>query len=330
MRQPLYYDFLSMDTMVEVQVLGTELKEQFLAALQGLPNWFNLIEQTVSRFNPASELCRLNDSKGGAIKVSFLLLTLIEQALAAAQKTEGIFDPTVLNSLLQSGYDKTFSELTRGSADDGPINLESPGVQSISAPGCERAKPYYSSYRDIKVDPTTSTVTLTPGLRIDLGGIAKGWAVDQAMEDVLKWQKNAEICINAGGDLRLHLPSGREPWKVAVQNPFDRDQDLGYLSISGGAVATSSVLKRRWQDRGRVRHHLIDPRLSQPSRSDVVAATVVAPTAAEAEVWTKTICILGLEKGFALLARQADWAALGVLDNGKLLLNKPMEEIFIH
>lgn len=309
MNQSISYDFTSMDTLVEVTALGEELKEQCIAALRRLPNWFEQVEEAVSRFKPDSELSKLNRSSGCTLQVSPLFLTLVEQALAAARKTGGIFDPTVLNALIQSGYDKSFGELV-GVAED-----------------CENAKPVGLGYRGIKVDLPRSTVTLPPGLGLDFGGIAKGWAVDQAMEYMQEWEGDTEICINAGGDLRLHVPAGGTPWEVAVQNPFDREQDLGFIILSNGAVATSSVLKRRWQAKGRVLHHIIDPRLGQPAQSDIVAATVVAQTSAEAEVWSKTLCILGQEEGFALLARQAGWSALGVLNDGSLVVNKPMEEL---
>ncbi|MDR3586154.1 MAG: FAD:protein FMN transferase [Desulfosporosinus sp.] len=323
MKQSICYDFSSMDTLVEVQALGEELNEQFVAALKRLPNWFDQVEEAVSRFNPASELSKLNGSNGGTINVSHLLLTLIEQALAAAKNTGGIFDPTVLNSLVQSGYDKSFGELA-AAEDQSDLRKN---ITHTTRP--DKKLLHLDYYREIKIDLRRSAVTLPPGLGIDLGGIAKGWAVDQAMEYVQKWESDAEVCINAGGDLRLHVPAGGEPWKVAVQNPFDQDQDLGFIILTSAAVATSSVLKRRWQTKGRVQHHIIDPRLSEPSHSDMVAATVVAPTAAEAEVWTKTLCILGKEEGFALLARQAGRAALGFLNDGSLVVNKQMKELII-
>jgi len=325
MKQSICYDFMSMDTLVEVQALG-ELQEQFMAALKRIPNWFSQVEEAVSRFNPASELSKLNSLKGGTIHVSRLLLTLMQQSLAAAQETGGIFNPTVLNCLIECGYDKSFGELTGVVAAGHRSNLKNirPDKPLIFN-SCENAKLLHLDYSEIKVDPQRSTVTLPQGLGIDFGGIAKGWAVDQAMQSMQRWERDAEICINAGGDLRLNVPAGGQPWEVAVQNPFDQEHDLGFILLTRGGMATSSVLKRRWQAKGEGQHHLIDPRLGQPADSHVVAATVIAPTAAEAEVWTKTLCILGQEKGFALLARQVGWAALGVLDDGTLVVNKQME-----
>ena len=110
----------------------------------------------------------------------------------------------------------------------------------------------------VKLDAAQGTVTLPKGLGIDLGGIAKGWAVDRATE-MLAGQGIDEdaALVDAGGDIRASAAPGGEPWPIAVQDPLDAGSDLGGLKLSGGAVATSSVGGRRWQQNGQTMHHLI-------------------------------------------------------------------------
>ena len=109
------------------------------------------------------------------------------------------------------------------------------------------------------LDRPEGTATLPAGLGIDLGGIAKGWTVDQAAGN---W---------ASGARRWSMPAATfapsaagEPWPVAVQDPFDETRDLAVISLADSAVATSSIGGRRWQRNGQPMHHLIDPHTGQP------------------------------------------------------------------
>ncbi len=101
-----------------------------------------------------------------------------------------------------------------------------------------------------------------------------------------------------------------------MANPFHPDNDLLSIELSQGAVCTSTTLKRRWQKDGVWAHHLIDPRTGEPAESDVVSATVVAPSAARAETITKTAIILGSKAGMQFIREQGDVQGLLVLSNG--------------
>ena len=103
--------------------------------------------------------------------------------------------------------------------------------------------------------------------------------------------------VDAGGDLRATAPPGGEPWPVAVQDPFDETKDLLVIGLTQGAIATSSIGKRRWERHGQAMHHLIDPRSGRPSESDLHTVTVLAPTATEAETAAKIALILGQHAG---------------------------------
>jgi len=112
------------------------------------------------------------------------------------------------------------------------------------------------------------------------------------------------VLVDAGGDIRAVGVPGGEPWPVAVQDPFDQAQDRAVLALADGAVATSSIGRRRWQSGGRTMHHLIDPRTGQPSDSDLHTVTVLADTAEAAEVAAKTALMLGTTAGADWLAQQ--------------------------
>jgi len=254
---------------------------------------FNAWEQALSRFLPESELSRLNQQAGAPVVVSDLLYSVLATALTAAQATEGIYDPAMLDQLVQSGYDRTFDDLPAVRFD--PIMPGEPG----------------GGWRGIRVNPISRTVTLPAGIKLDFGGIAKGMAVDAALEEL---RKN-EVCpalVNAGGDLAvLGLPPTAGHWLIAVPG---RSQ-FWTIPLRSGAVATSGIAHRRWWQGQTLRHHLLDPRTGLPAQSDLWSVTVVADRCEQAEVAAKVAFILGSSRGADFL-RQHGIAGLLVREDG--------------
>jgi thiamine biosynthesis lipoprotein len=135
--------------------------------------------------------------------------------------------------------------------------------------------------------------------------------------------------MNCGGDIAMSGPllDGR-PWEIGVFKPFDRSS--GYLGMmyfqNGCGVATSSTDRRRWKQGSQLRHHIIDPHTGLPAVSDIVSATVVAPTAIEAEAAAKSVLIRGSAAGLDWLESDPDLAALLILENGQILYSEHIRE----
>lgn len=246
---------------------------------------FAAAEVELSRFKPDSALSRLNSRAGaGPQAVSPVLVEVLSAALAAADDSDGIFDPTLLIALQRAGYNRSF-ELLGANETVHPLQRasEKPEIRTIRA-----------GWRQVQLDPERNSVTLPSGLGIDLGGIAKGWTVDRAAERLAPW---GAALVDAGGDLRATAAPAGEPWPVGLQDPFDEESDLFVVGLESGAIATSSIGRRRWERDGQAMHHLIDPRSGRPSRSDLHTVTVLAQTAIEAEVAAKAALILGRRAG---------------------------------
>ncbi len=238
-------------------------------------------EQTLSRFLPESELSRLNQQAGTSVAVSDLLYDVLATALTAALATEGVYDPALLDQLVQLGYDRTFDDLLAVRFD--PIIPGEPGGR----------------WRGIKVDPIRRHVTLPTGIKLDFGGIAKGMAVDAALES-LRQNGVSQALVNAGGDLAvLGLPPDEEQWMIAVpgQNKF------WTIPLRHGAIATSGIAHRHWWQGNTLRHHILDPRTGLPAQSDLRSVTVVADRCEQAEVAAKVAFILGSRFGADFLRR---------------------------
>jgi thiamine biosynthesis lipoprotein len=233
-------------------------------------------EARLSRFRPDSDLCRLNAAAGRTAWVREPLLGVLRRALRAARATRGVFDPTLARELEALGYATTFSEIRD---------------QAVERPAPARASRWY----DVRLGPG-GLVGVPADLAVDLGGIAKGMAVDAALT-ALRAEDVPFALVSAGGDLAV---LGERQWPVAVEAADGE----AVLSLAAGALATSSTEERRWRTAHGEMHHLIDPRTRRPATSDLVRVTVHAPTCEAAEVAAKAALILGADEGAAFLERR--------------------------
>lgn len=234
--------------------------------LNEVPVWFEEWEAELSRFRPTSELSRLNAHTGEWVQVSPVLFEVIADAREAAEMTNGIFNPLILDALEATGYDHSFDGQTFASH------------QSLSA-----SKPV-ASWDSLQIDDDRQAVFLPAGIHIDLGGIAKGWAAQEAANRLSIY---GPCLVDAGGDLVAYgSPDDSGGWIVNVPN-LDESDDLFRLLLVDQAIATSGTDYRNWQRDNQTFHHLIDPRTGRPSESRIVRSTVVAPEAEQAVVWAK-------------------------------------------
>lgn len=257
---------------------------------------FRYYEQLLSRFRPDSELCRLNDCQKPHFVASEDFYAAMEAALWASQQTGGIYDPTILLYLEEAGYDRTFEAV----ANPRPLAAVRSAFHSwsmLNEASSDLTQGY--DYRHIGLEPFTRLIHRPPGLRVDLGGMGKGWTVDRVADELCQ---EGHFLLNAGGDLYAYgRPDGNQGWQIHLAHP--RVQDMGFASLwlDHHAVATSTVARRRWLKGGSVQHHLIDPRSGRPAATDVISVSVVGGRVFTAEIYAKVALILGLEKGLAFL-----------------------------
>lgn len=240
---------------------------------------FSTWEASLTRFDDDSDLCRMNRSAGSRFAASPLLFGVMQSALRAARATRGLYDPSMGNHIAALGYDRSFELLGR---DNGTGRAEGPG----------------GGWRRIILDPASRLITIPHGCAIDLGGIAKGMAVDAAIGTL----RNAGLgtaLVAAGGDLRvLGRPPAHPHWGIELEERGHR-----VVALRGGALATSSTTRRRWMSGGEKRHHLLDPATGLPADRGARAVTVAARTCAQAEVAAKAALVAGPLEGADLLRR---------------------------
>ncbi|MCA9936181.1 MAG: FAD:protein FMN transferase [Ardenticatenaceae bacterium] len=289
-----------------------ELKNADTAAalLQEAEALFRSAERRLSRFDAASELSQLNAQPGVWTAVSETTWQVITQALFLARETGGLFDPTHLTALEAAGYTRSFEQLAEVS-----------GVN-----GTATAVATFNQWQTVQLSAESRAIWLPPGVKLDLGGIAKGYTAQQVVNFLSEW---GPCLVDASGDLTAGAaPADWPGWPVAVLTPYtgadEPREELFPLWLVEGTMATSGIDYRRWQRNGRAAHHLIDPRTSLPAETDLLTATVLAKTAVRAEAWATAALVAGTE-----VARQRltaiNLAAALIDQNGGLFATPALE-----
>jgi thiamine biosynthesis lipoprotein len=267
-------------------------------------------ERRFTRFSEDSELAKLNQSAGRWFQASAELFEVLKLAQYYWEATSGLFNPAILGALEHAGYDRSMDE------------IRAHGAVQVGTRGWKKV-PDFSALR---LDEPAKAIWMPVGMRLDLGGIAKGWIAEQATQVLSSF---TEACaVNAGGDMVLAgLPAGENAWEIALEDPRDPEGTLAILTVGPGAVATSSITKRRWRQGERFQHHLIDPRTANPAETNWLSVTVVAPSAAAAEVYAKALLIAGSFE-FNTIAQQQEHeiAFIAVDSQGRLWGSKNIWE----
>lgn len=307
------YSFKAMNTKVQTW-LYSQTDSEVLVDVQRL---FNSIECRLSRFDPASELSQLNASTQEAFQASPTLLDALEVALWAAEATGGLYDPTILKSLEKAGYDRSFDRLETAT----PYQFSNPVATKPN--GHSRTSVF--NFRSVQLNRAKREIYKPIGVRLDLGGMGKGWTVDRAAD---RLQGLGPFLVNAGGDVFAYQsPPGQKGWAIDLIHPRQPEQFMARLYLHHHALATSTTAKRRWQYRGQTMHHLIDPRTGQPAQTDALSVTVVADRTVTAEIYAKVVLILGAAPGLAYLQNLPGIEGLIYTANSEILYTTGLAEL---
>jgi thiamine biosynthesis lipoprotein len=256
---------MNTDILCEILFRDGE-EEKAVAALETVFDVMREFEKRYSRFQENNELYRFNQST--SLVVSPDLFEMLTLAKKFHQKTGGLFNPSILPALEKEGYCGA------------PLGLTSDAKSDFSL---------------LQLDPLTHTASKPANMKIDLGGIGKGYIVDQAAQ----FLKNHfdHFLIDAGGDIFLSGSNQKEGypyWAIEVEQERG---EASLLLLSDMAVATSGRNRRHWVQNGKEKHHLIDPRTETSAVKDFISVTVLAKDTATADALAKSLFIAGREHG---------------------------------
>jgi thiamine biosynthesis lipoprotein len=266
------------------------------SAIDAVMQEMRRIDASMSPYKETSELSRVNrDAAREPVRVSDELFELLERALEFARLSDGAFDITY--AAVGHLYD-----YRRG------IRPSEAELESARAA---------VGWRGLQLDRTARTVRFAkPGMRIDLGGFAKGYAADNAAA-ILARHGIRHAIVAAGGDSRLLGDRCGRPWTIGIRDPRRKGEVVALLPLEDASVSTSGDYERYFDDGATRCHHLIDPRTGK-SPDGVRSVTVVAPDGLTSEALSKTVFVLGAARGLQFVETLPGVDAVVVDADGRL------------
>jgi thiamine biosynthesis lipoprotein len=285
-----------MGTRIAVEVWHED-PAQAEAAIDAIIAEMHRVDELMSSYKPDSQLSRINrDAAAMPVKVDRELVDLIARALEFSELSGGAFDITYASV----GYLYDYREHRHPSQEQ--IEAALPAI----------------GWRHVVVDRKASTVRfLQPGVRIDLGGIAKGYAVDSSIR-ILRGLGITNGTVTAGGDSRILGDRRGRPWMVGIRHPDDPDRIIARIPLEDAAISTSGDYERYFDEGGVRYHHIIDPHTGK-SPVGVRSVTVIGPEAVTTEGLTKSVFVMGPERGMELIEKQEGVDAVIVRSDGHVL-----------
>lgn len=265
------------------------------------------VNQRMSPYIKSSELSVINSKAASTIlPISDQLYSVIDRSIYYSNISQGAFDITFASV----GYLYDYRNEVRPSKTE--IQQQLTGI----------------NYKFIKLDDTQPKKTIHfthDNVRIDLGGIAKGYAVDLAVERA--YQQGVEhILVTAGGDTRILGDRRGRPWVIGIRHPLDKEKVIAKIPLINEALSTSGDYERYFDEDGVRYHHIIDPKTGDSAR-EVHSVTILGPTATDTDALSTSVFVLGVEKGLALLESLVGIEGIVVDKEANLLFSSGLQDI---
>jgi len=274
------------------------------AAMNAVMDEMNRIDRTMSPFKPDSELSRINrEAAQIPVPISKEMFDLVTKSIEFSKLSGGAFDITFSSV----GYMYDYREHIKPT--DEQIARALPGI----------------NYRHLQLDAKAQTIHYArPGVRIDLGGIAKGYAVDNCIA-ILKGRGITNAIVTAGGDSRLLGDRRGRPWNVGVRDPRRRGEVVALLPLADVAISTSGDYERYFEEDGVRHHHIINPRTGK-SATGVRSVTIIGPDGITTEGLTKSVFVKGPKEGMRLIESLKGVDAIIIDDAGHMLYSPGLRD----
>ncbi len=297
----------------EAAIMGTRVRVELWhddtlagsAAIQAVLSEFRRIDRLMSPYQLASELTRLNqDAAKQAVSVSDELFMLLQTSLEISRLTDGAFDITFASVGHQYDYRKGITPTDEQLVHDLP-NID---------------------FKHILLNPTDHGVSYKQsGVRIDLGGIAKGYAVDQGIK-LLQQRNIKQALITAGGDSRILGDRRGRPWHIGIRAPRARQEMVALLPLVNTAISTSGDYERFFEAEGIRHHHIISP-VTGRSANQVQSVTIIGPDATHTDALSTSVFVMGPVAGLTLINSLPELEAVIIDNHGEMLYSDGLQDV---
>lgn len=268
-----------MGTFVEIEASGDA---STLGAIEASFTEMKRVEGLLSRFSDKSVVSKINRlADASPVKVPAEVFDLIGSCLKFSRLSGGAFDISV------------------GSV----IDLWEDSQESGSPPSVQKLKNVKATFEDIQLIPEDHSIFFKkPGMKIDLGGVGKGYAIDMAVE-ILKRSDVLQATIDAGGNI---YSLGEECISIGIRHPLMEDAIIDSVNVKNRAVSTSANYERSFLINGKSYGHIMDPRTGSPSENDILSASIISPSAMTSDMASTAVFVLGRKKGMKLIGSMCD------------------------
>jgi thiamine biosynthesis lipoprotein len=293
-----------MGTRVHVEVWSEDATAA-RAGIAAVMAEMDRIEKMMSPMLESSALSRLNrEGATHPVAVPAELFEVVRRSLEVSALSDGAFDVTF------ASVGRHYDYRAGRRPDAATISSALPAID----------------YRHLQLDAAASTIAFArAGVYVDLGGIAKGYAVDRGIA-LLRARGFTEMLVNAGGDTRLVGDRHGKPWVIGIRNPDGGDRPAAVLPLENVAVSTSGDYERFFDEGGTRYHHIIDPKTGDSARA-VRSVTIIGDNATWTDALSTTVFVLGAEKGLALVNRLGNVDAVIVDREGRLLYSDSLTDV---
>ncbi len=284
-----------MGTAVNVELWHDD-EQQGKALTEAVMNEMNRIDSLMSSYKPDSELSYINaHAAAGPVTVGQELLSLIIRALDYSVITAGAFDITYASAGQYYDY------RTGKKPSEAQLQDVLPAI----------------NYRHVRIDTARSTIQyMRPGVRIDLGGIAKGYAVDRSIELLQQAGVNNAI-VSAGGDTRVIGKRWDRSWKIGIRNPRKQDGIISMVPLQDSAISTSGDYERYFEEDGVRYHHILNPGTGK-STHEVQSSSIIGADATDTDALSTSVFVLGVQQGIQLINALPGTEAIIIDNKGRM------------
>lgn len=308
----IYAETQQMGTRVSINVhVGERAPAEAGAAIEAAFAEIERVEQIMSEWRPSSELSQLNDGAGGPLRpLSVDLFDILQRSKEIAQATGGAFDPTFYSVGQLWKYD--------------------PGSRPPTREAILEKLPLVD-WRSIELDPATRSGRLAkPGMKMGLGAIAKGYAVDRA-STILRERGFPDHIVEGGGDTFVSGTKAGKTWMVGIQRP-DGPGSIAAIPARDRAVVTSGDYQRFIEFEGVRYSHILDPRTGFPVPEDrsLQSITILAPNATDGDAYATAVAVMGVDAGLEFIASHPGLDAALITRTGELRVTPELAKILVY
>lgn len=291
--ESLSRELYAMDTVMNLTAYGPNAS----AALEASVSEINRLDSLLSISSEKGEIYRINADKEGTVSED--VNALLSRSLELSQMTDGLFDCTIEPVMQAWGFT----------------------TQNFRIPSEEELEELLSHVDYKQVDLENSTVTIPEDVRLDLGGIAKGFTSSRVM-DIFRENGVTSGIISLGGNVQAlgHKPDGNM-WRVGIQDPHDLNSTFAVVEVADQAVITSGGYQRYFEENGQTYHHIIDPRTGYPAENGLISVTIISADGTLADALSTSLFIMGPEEASSFWKKHRDtFDAIMMKEDGTVMV----------